>query len=95
MISKINIYLKLYNKLKSKNMPNCFCKYCGAKHATISSLTSSSCSKNPEGKKHSLYEGTEKSNYNCKFCGAKHATISSLTSSSCSKSPTKKHQPSL
>ena len=76
-------------------MANFYCKYCGAKHATIASLTSYACSKNPEGKKHSLYEGAEKSQYLCKCCGAKYPSIAGLTSAVCSKSPTKKHQPAL
>ena len=51
--------------------------------------------KNPDGKKHELYEGSEKSQYTCKCCGSKYSSLSSLTSSSCSKSPTKKHQPAM
>lgn len=76
-------------------MANFYCKWCGAKHTTIPGLTSSVCSKNPEGKKHALYEGGEKSQYACKCCGAKYSSIAGLTSSVCSKSPTKKHQPAL
>lgn len=76
-------------------MANYYCKWCGQKSSSVSSLTSLSCSKNPEGKKHALYEGSEKSQYVCKCCGQKSSSLSSLTSLSCSKSPTKKHQPAL
>ncbi|OJV71045.1 MAG: hypothetical protein BGO42_04320 [Flavobacterium sp. 40-81] len=46
--------------------------------------------KNPEGKKHALYDGSEKSQYTCKYCGYKSSILSSLTSFSCSKSLKKK-----
>ncbi len=72
-----------------------YCKWCGTKKSSISGLTSSSCSKNPEGNRHALYEGSEKSQYFCKFCGSKHSSISNMVSSSCSKSPTNRHQPAL
>lgn len=52
-------------------MANFYCKWCGSKYSSVSSLTSSSCSKNPDGKKHELYEGSEKSQYTCKCCGSK------------------------
>ena len=76
-------------------MANFYCKWCGSKHSSVSSLTANSCSKNPEGKKHELYEGNEKAQYTCKLCGSKHSSISSLTANACYKSPTKKHQPAL
>lgn len=76
-------------------MANFYCKWCGTKHSTVASLTTNSCSRNPEGKKHALYEGSEKSEYTCKYCGNKHSTLTSLTLNSCSKSPNKKHQPAL
>ncbi len=76
-----------------------YCKYCGAKSATISSLTSGSCRNNSEGKrKHVVYEGEEKRFYFCKYCGAKSATISSLTCGSCRNHPKGnggKHEPAL
>ncbi|GMO14737.1 MAG: hypothetical protein Pg6A_00500 [Termitinemataceae bacterium] len=72
-----------------------FCKWCGASNSSVSSLTASSCSRNPEGKKHELYEGSVKSQYTCKYCGAKNSSLSSLTGSSCLKSPHKKHHPAL
>jgi len=67
------------------------CLYCGTERATISILTSSSCSKNPNGKYHVPYEGSVKSKYECKYCGTGRASISILTSSSCSKNPNGKH----
>jgi len=77
-------------------MANYYCKYCGSKHTSVSSLTASYCSKNPSGKNHALYEGSEKSQYTCKYCGSKHSTLSSLTASYCSKNPDgKNHAPAL
>lgn len=71
-------------------MANFYCEYCGAKYSSVSSLTSGSCPKHPNGPnkgKHKLYEGSEKSQYTCKYCGAKYSSISSLTSGSCPKHP--------
>ncbi|MBW7844235.1 MAG: hypothetical protein H3C45_01040 [Bacteroidia bacterium] len=76
-------------------MSKVYCKWCGSTAGSISSLTSGSCSKNPEGKNHGLYEGSEKSKYLCKYCGNSGSSISSLTSGSCSKSPNKRHHPAL
>lgn len=72
-----------------------YCKWCGQSYSSVSSLTSGSCSRNPEGKRHELYEGSEKTQYTCKYCGQKYSSISSLTSGSCSKSPHKKHHPAM
>ena len=76
-------------------MANFYCKYCGTKQSSVLSLTSGTCSKNPESKKHALYEGNEKSQYVCKYCGNKNQSMLSLCCGTCSKSPTKKHQPAL
>ena len=83
-------------------MENFYCKYCGTKASSVSSLTSNSCSRHPDGPsrgKHVLYEGSEKSQYVCKYCGTKANTISSLTSNSCSRHPNGaskgKHEPAL
>lgn len=76
-------------------MANFYCKWCGSKYPNVSNLTNNSCSRNPNGKKHELYEGSEKTQYTCKHCGSKYPTISNLTNNSCSKSPTKKHHPAL
>jgi DNA-directed RNA polymerase subunit RPC12/RpoP len=72
-------------------MANYYCKCCGSKNSSIAGLTGSSCSKNPEGKHHALYEGSEKSQYVCKYCGSKNSSIAGLTGSSCSKNPNGKH----
>ncbi len=83
-------------------MAKFYCKYCGSSYSSISSLTSGSCSKHPDGGnkgKHVLYEGGEKKEYFCKYCGAKYSSLSSLTSGSCSKHPNGsnkgKHSPAL
>ncbi|MNL58931.1 hypothetical protein D3C87_1826130 [compost metagenome] len=83
-------------------MANVYCEYCGTKSSSVSSLTSSSCSRHPNGPgkgKHKLYEGSEKSQYVCKYCGTKSSSLSSLTSSSCSRHPNGpgkgKHAPAL
>ena len=84
--------------LNSKNttsMDNYFCKWCGVLAHEIHRLTSENCSRNPQGRKHELYEGGEKSQYTCKYCGVKFPTIEGLTARSCSKSPYKKHHPAL
>jgi DNA-directed RNA polymerase subunit RPC12/RpoP len=71
-----------------------YCKWCGSKYSSISSLTAGSCSRNSNGKKHELYEGSEKKQYYCKWCGSKYSSISSLTAGSCSRNPNgKKHEP--
>lgn len=83
-------------------MPNYFCKYCGHKSSSVSSLTSSGCIRHPNGSlkgKHALYEGSEKSQYTCKNCGGKFSSLSSLTSAGCIRHPDGalkgKHQPAL
>ena len=77
-------------------MANCYCKYCGQIASNIQILTSGHCPKNPEGKKHALYEGAEKTQYVCKFCGQKSSSIQILTSGYCPKNPDwKKHSPAL
>jgi hypothetical protein len=76
-------------------MSKYYCKCCGKDYPSVSNLVVGSCSKNPEGKHHSLYEGSEKSQYICKFCGSKYPTIANLCVGSCQKSPTKHHSPAL
>lgn len=72
-------------------MANYYCKWCGSKYSSVQSLTLNNCTKNPEGKHHALYEGSEKSQYVCKFCGSKYSSIQSLTLNNCSKNPNGKH----
>ncbi len=83
-------------------MANFYCEYCGTKRSSVSSLTSSNCSRHPLGPnkgKHKLYEGPEKSKYTCKYCGTQRSSISSLTSSNCHRHPEGankgKHSPAL
>lgn len=76
-------------------MANFYCKWCGSKSSSVSNLTANGCSKNPDGKRHELYEGSEKSQYTCKCCGSKSSSLANLTANGCSKSATKKHQPAL
>ena len=81
-------------------MANYYCKYCGVKQSSISSLTGGNCLRHPDGKgKHVLYEGEEKKEYVCKYCGVKHSSISSLTVGSCLRHPNGKgkgrHCPAL
>jgi predicted nucleic acid-binding Zn-ribbon protein len=73
---------------------NYYCKWCGVKHPSVSSLTANGCLKSPS-KRHELYEGSEKKQYTCKHCGAKHPSISSLVTNGCLKSPSKWHEPAL
>ena len=83
-------------------MPNFYCEYCGQKYSDLKSLTSSSCTRHPNGAgrgKHKLYEGGEKSQYFCKYCGQKYSDLRSLTSSNCVRHPNGagkgKHAPAL
>lgn len=77
-------------------MANYYCKCCGSMGSSVSGLTSGSCSKNPEGKHHALYEGEQKSIYTCKYCGSKGSSIAGLSSGSCSKNPQGKyHSPAM
>jgi len=83
-------------------MSNYYCKYCGYKASSVSSLTINSSPRHPSGPnkgKHALYEGGEKSQYTCKNCGAKSSSLSSLTISSCPRHSDGgnkgKHEPAL
>ena len=76
-------------------MANYYCEYCGTKYSSVSSLTSGSCMRHPNGShngKHKLYEGSEKSQYVCKHCGTKYSSLSSLTSGSCMRHPNGSHK---
>ncbi len=81
-------------------MSTFFCKYCGYKGSSISSMTGMKCSKSPTST-HIPYEGSltyieggcgpmrgifrSTSEFICKYCGRKAKTISSLTGNRCSK----------
>lgn len=76
-------------------MANFYCEHCGQKFSSVSSLTSNSCGKHPNGShkgKHKLYEGSEKPKYTCKYCGQQFSSIQSLTSNSCGKHPNGSHK---
>jgi predicted nucleic acid-binding Zn ribbon protein len=86
----------------NKIMSNYYCKYCGQKTSSVSSLTSGTCLRHPNGAnkgKHALYEGDEKSQYTCKNCGQKTSSLTQLTSGTCLRHPDGankgKHQPAL
>ena len=73
-----------------------YCKYCGRKYSSISTLTSFSCPNHPNGSgKHEPYQGREKQKYYCEYCGRGYSSISTLTSFSCPNHPNGKgkHSP--
>lgn len=83
-------------------MSKVYCEYCGTSSNTISSLTSNSCHRHPQGAakgKHKLYEGNEKPQYSCKYCGTSAITIVAMTGNSCYRHPLGankgKHSPTL
>ncbi len=79
-----------------------YCKYCGTKASSISSLTGWTCPRHPDGPnkgRHVLYEGAEKSSYSCRYCGNSASSISTLTAWKCPRHPrganSGNHEPSL
>lgn len=83
-------------------MPNHYCKYCGYKASSVSSLTIGLCHRHPNGAnkgKHALYEGSEKPRYTCKNCGQDASSLSSLTAGTCHRHPDGsykgRHEPAL
>jgi hypothetical protein len=83
-------------------MANYYCEYCGTKALNVSHLTAGVCVRHPNGPnkgKHSLYQGSEKSQYTCKYCGTKATAISILTANVCVRHPNGankgKHAPAL
>lgn len=79
-------------------MPNYYCEYCGAKHASVFGLVNDNCPRHPNNSgKHKLYEGTEKQEYTCKYCGRTANSIFSLTLDNCFNNPSgrRKHAPAL
>ena len=81
-----------FSQVSTQQKANFYCKWCGNKYSSVSTLVNGACPKSPR-KKHELYEGTEKSKYTCKYCGNKYSSLSTLVNGACPKSPTKKHQP--
>lgn len=77
-------------------MANFYCKYCGASFPNVMALSRGDCFYNPHGKKHELYEGSEKRVYTCKYCGAQFPNLVALTRGNCFKNPNgKRHEPAL
>ncbi len=81
---------------------NYYCKYCGTKAASISTLTAATCFRHPAGSnkgKHALYQGAEKPKYECQHCGTSNSSLSSLTAATCFRHPLGankgKHEPTL
>lgn len=78
-----------------------YCKHCGQSFLSVESLTRNTCLRHPDGpgKRHELYEGSEKSSYICKYCGQKFSTIASLTTNKCPRHPNGtlkgRHSPAL
>jgi hypothetical protein len=71
-------------------MANFYCEFCGTKASSVSSLTAGYCNRHPNGSnkgKHSLFQGSEKTQYTCKYCGTKASGISSLTAGYCNRHP--------
>jgi DNA-directed RNA polymerase subunit RPC12/RpoP len=71
-------------------MSNYYCENCGSKSSSIQDLTTNNCAKHPNGinkGRHSLYQGTEKSQYFCKYCGSKSSSIKDLTANKCFNHP--------
>ena len=75
-------------------MEHYYCEWCGVVHQSVRALVNSSCPRSPT-KKHTLYEGSEKSQYTCKYCGVKSPSLRSLVNATCTKSPTKYHHAAL
>ncbi|MAX26628.1 MAG: hypothetical protein CMJ19_19210 [Phycisphaeraceae bacterium] len=74
---------------------NFYCMYCGNKYSSVTSLSSSTCTRHPNGShkgKHALYEGSEKTKYTCKYCGNQYTSITSLTASNCTRHPNGSHK---
>lgn len=72
-----------------------YCEYCGHKFYDVRSLTSSTCSRHPDGSnkgRHKLYEGSEKTQYTCKYCGKRFPSIMALTASTCLNHPKGSHK---
>ena len=81
---------------------NYYCKYCGAKAASINTLTGTTCPRHPNGPnkgKHALYQGDEKAKYECQYCGTSASSIVTLTGTPCPRHPSGvnkgRHEPAL
>lgn len=76
-----------------------YCKWCGQDFSDPKSLLASGCPRNPNGRRHELYEGSEKAQYICKYCGMTYRTLRDLTCNHCQKHPAghlgHNHEPAL
>jgi hypothetical protein len=71
-----------------------YCKWCGVSYSDVRTLVTNTCSQNPDGRSHVLYEGSEKPQYVCKFCGQTYSTISTMAGNkNCAKKPNRRHEP--
>ncbi|EGT4347229.1 MULTISPECIES: hypothetical protein [Elizabethkingia] len=68
-------------------MANYYCKCCGSKANSISSLLSRRCDSNPSERRHLLYEGGQKIQYHCEYCSAKSSSLTVLCVGKCSHNP--------
>lgn len=77
-------------------MANCYCKHCGHEESRVTLLVGKPCNRNPNGRQHELYEGSEKDEYTCKYCGNQQNRIKKLVGLPCNKNPNgKQHSPAL
>lgn len=82
-------------KTTMNTQKNYYCQYCGHKFPDVRQLTSASCPRHPNGAnrgRHSLYEGSEKSQYLCKYCGRKFPSILVMTGGTCANHPNGPHK---
>lgn len=73
-----------------------YCKWCGYSNSSERTLLNFSCNKNPNGKRHELYQGGEKEKYICRYCGYSNSSLRTLVNFSCNRNPNgKHHEPAL
>ncbi|HAY3555953.1 hypothetical protein KRE40_11240 [Elizabethkingia meningoseptica] len=72
-------------------MAHYFCKCCGTKANSISSLLSRRCENNPLEKRHMLYEGGQKIQYHCEYCSARSSNMTVLCVGRCNHNPNGEH----
>lgn len=70
------------------------CKYCGREYRDARSLLINSCSANPNGRNHELFEGDKNGPFLCVHCGRAYRDLRSLVINSCSSNPNgRNHEP--
>lgn len=67
-----------------------YCKYCGEKGTSASSIKSGYCKRSPT-KSHVPFKDDKRSKYYCQMCGYSNSSIKLLMSSSCSRSASSYH----